>query len=354
MAPGSLPCDWVTDPNDKIALVAFFKTIASRIGEGGSWDKTCLQEAAQAMADRGPPLKGAPKTADSIKGIWAGMKKIHDVLLQVIQKTYPGASGWTYNQDSGFSVCDANRDEWKAFGKQHSVFRPFANKGWELFDAIHEILPMRVKGCHVYYPAADTVVARTAAPTPSQDSARGPQLLMDDDEPDNNPFPDPSVLYTISQSQPLTDWSQSTFSDFSDPPTAPSAPVSAASSIPTTPSVNLKRAVSHELQTPWSTKHSRTSGPDAILALGGSVDRVGEALRDCFMPKRSSAVSPTKQVQRARKIASDDQTAGALSERQRATLSLIFGRDPQAADAYVAEETLDGWVTMAEILIDRF
>ncbi|KAJ6565382.1 hypothetical protein B0H10DRAFT_2200416 [Mycena sp. CBHHK59/15] len=330
------------NPNDKIALVAFFKTIASRIGEGGSWDKTCLQEAAQAMADRGPPLKGAPKTADSIKGIWAGMKKIHDALLQVIQKKYPGASGWTYNQDSGFSVCDANRDEWKAFVKQHSVFRPFANKGWELFDAVHEILPTRAKGCHVYYPAADTVVARTAAPTPSQDSARGLQLLMDDDEPDNNPFPDPSVLYTISQSQPLTDWSQSTFSDFSDPPTAPSAPTSAASSIPTTPSVNLKRAASDELQTPWSTKRGRTSGPDAILALGGLVDRVGEALRDCFMPKRSSAVSPTKQVQRARKIASDDQTAGALSEQQRATLSLIFGRDPQAADAYVAEETLDG------------
>jgi hypothetical protein len=72
------------------------------------------------------------------------------------------------------------------------------------------------------------------------------------------------------------------------------------------------------------------------------------------MPKQSSAVSPTKQIQRAHKIASDDQMAGALSERQRATLSLIFGRDPQAADAYVAEETLDGRVTMAEILIDRF
>ncbi|KAJ6628208.1 hypothetical protein B0H10DRAFT_2429014 [Mycena sp. CBHHK59/15] len=254
MAPGSLPCDWVTDLNNKIVLVAFFKTIASRIGEGGSWDKTCLQEAAQVMADRGPLLKGAPKTADSIKGIWAGMKKIHDALLQVIQKKYPGASGWTYNQDSGFSVCDANRDEWKAF-----------------------ILPMRAKGCHVYYPAADTVVARTAAPMPSQDSAHGPQLLMDNDELDNNPFPDPSVLYTISQSQPLTDWSQSTFSDFSDPPTALSAPASAASSIPTTPSVNLKRAASDELQAPWSTKRSRTSGPDVILALGGSVDQVGEA-----------------------------------------------------------------------------
>jgi hypothetical protein len=102
MAPGSLPCDWVTDPNNKIALVVFFKTIASCIGEGGSWDKTCLQEAAQAMADHGPPLKGASKTADSIKGIWTGvccrtffysfgiltlspqMKKIHDALLQVI------------------------------------------------------------------------------------------------------------------------------------------------------------------------------------------------------------------------------------------------------------------------------
>jgi hypothetical protein len=63
-------CDWVTDPEDKQALLGFFQSIQSRIGDGGGWDVTCLQEAEVFMAGHGPPAKGAPKTAASIKGIW--------------------------------------------------------------------------------------------------------------------------------------------------------------------------------------------------------------------------------------------------------------------------------------------
>jgi hypothetical protein len=69
------------------------------------------------------------------------MKKIHDALVLVIQKRYPGASGWTYDQQAGFSVCDDNREEWKAFSKQHPIFKPFATKGWEFFDDVKDILP---------------------------------------------------------------------------------------------------------------------------------------------------------------------------------------------------------------------
>ncbi|KAJ7216005.1 hypothetical protein GGX14DRAFT_359316, partial [Mycena pura] len=78
------------------------------------------------------------------------MKKIHDALILVIQKRYPGASGWTYDQQVGFSVCDDNREEWKEFSKQHPVFKPFANKGWEFFDDVNDILPTRARGMHVF------------------------------------------------------------------------------------------------------------------------------------------------------------------------------------------------------------
>jgi hypothetical protein len=73
--------------------------------------------------------------------------------------------------------------------------------------------------------------------------------------------------------------------------------------IPATPSVGMKRSASDEFQTPWNSKRGKTSGPDVILSLGKSVDNIGSAFHDCFMPKESSAVSPTKQVMKARQIA---------------------------------------------------
>jgi hypothetical protein len=314
------------------------------------------------------------------------MKKIHDALVLVVQKRYPGASGWTYDQQVGFSVCDDNREAWKEFSKQHTVFKPFANKGWEFFDDVKDILPTRARGVHVFNPAVPTT-------TSSQESDSGAQLHLPEFPYNYDDFPDSSQLLNESQSQPLTDWSQTQF-DFSQPagglthltlpvayatpiraptpPLVPAAPGLAYTPTPAmlsgavkptaplapatlgTPSSGVKRTASDELQTPWAAKKGKTSGADALLAIGGSVDRVGNAIRDCFMPQKSSAVSPTKQVERARQLAVDDQEAGALTSRERAILNLIFTRDTKAADAYVAEKTSDGRSALAEILIERF
>jgi hypothetical protein len=72
------------------------------------------------------------------------------------------------------------------------------------------------------------------------------------------------------------------------------------------------------------------------------------------MPQKSSAISPTKQVERARQMAVDDQESGSLTSRERAILNLIFTRDPKVADVYVAEKTSEGRSALAEILIERF
>ncbi|KAJ7044343.1 hypothetical protein C8F04DRAFT_1070197 [Mycena alexandri] len=386
-------CDWVTDPNDKGALVGFFHSIKHRIGEGGSWDVTCLQEAEAFMAAWGPPQKGAPKTVASIRGVWASIKKLHESLLLVIQKRFPGASGWTYDADLGFSVDDENRDAWKAFVKAHSIFKPFANQGWDLFNTVHDIIPSRAKGMNVHnpvFPPPSTHPALGAAHL--QPDLRGSlsptqiNLHLDDDN-----FPDPSQLTGFSSqsspSQPFSDWSQSNygsqagFGDFnnsfdnsglglnfglqSNLPVAPlaSSPIVQGSSRPAvgpTPASIAQRSVPAtpsvgDVQTSWSAaKHGKTSGPDVILSLGKSVDNIGSALRDCFMPKESSAVSPTKQVSKARKIAEDDMEAGSITDEERAILSLIFGGDSKTADAYVAEKSEAGRKTLTKILISRF
>ncbi|KAJ7024234.1 hypothetical protein C8F04DRAFT_1192653 [Mycena alexandri] len=390
-------CDWTFDPTDKTALVVYFKTIKDKIGQGGSWDQTSLESAAAHMAERGPPLKGAPKTANSIKGVWAGMKKIHDALVLVLAKRYPGASGWTYDQDKGFSITHDSRTEWNAFVKQHSVFKPFATRGWDLFDDVKDILPTCARGVHVFNAAIPPA-------TPSQvidDASQSQQLHLPSDDFDYNDPPSPSQLLDTSQSQPFSDYWFQTQSQISQPisnqsqtqsqpsqlvgdwshlapppqhhlPALPLGPVpvtpatvatpatAARPAVPLpavalqTPAGGVKRAASDELQTPWTAKKGKTSGPDALLAIGGSVERVSDAIRECFKPQKSSAVSLTKQIERARQLAIEDQELGTLTPRERATLNLIFSKDSRAADAYVAERTAADRAQLAEILIERF
>ncbi|KAJ7719817.1 hypothetical protein B0H16DRAFT_1605662 [Mycena metata] len=397
MSPRGESCDWTFDPTDKPALVAYFKTIKDKIGQGGSWDQTSLESAAMHMAERGPPLKGAPKTAGSIKGVWAGMKKIHDTLVLVLAKHYPGASGWTYNQEKGFSVTADSHAEWNTFIKQHGVFRPFATQGWDIFDNVKDILPTRARGVHVFNAAIPPA-------TPSQafdDASQSQQLHLPGDDNDFDDPPSPSQLLNPSQSQPFSDYWSQTQSQLSQlisnwsqtlsqpsqpvgdwshlaPPPQPCLPARPLGPVPTTPdtvatpstaarpavplpavalrtaSGGVKRAASDEFQTPWAAKRGKTSGADALLAISGSVDRVGDAMRDCFMPQKSSALSPTKQIERARKLAIEDQEIGMLTSRERVTLNLIFTRDSTVADAYVAETTSEGRSALAEVLIERF
>ncbi|KAJ7723656.1 hypothetical protein B0H16DRAFT_1786885 [Mycena metata] len=374
----TLSCDWVTDPDAKSGPVGFFHSIKHHIGEGGSWDVMCLQEAEAFMAARGPPQKGAPKTVASIRG----MKKLHESLLLVIQKQFPGASGWTYDADRGFSIDDENRDAFKVFVKAHSIFKPFANQGWDLFNTVHDIIPSRAKGINVHNPGS-------LSPTQIN-------LHLDD-----NDFPDPSQLTGFSSqslpSQPFSDWSQSNygsqagFGDFDNgglglnfglPSNLPIAPWYLRPSCRAVPHLlwaflrrrhpslppralhrdlfwprrlSVSSAAPPRMRTSWSAaKRSKMSGPDAILSLGKSVDNIGSALCDCFMPKESSAVSPTKQVSKARQIAENNMEAGSITDEERAILSLIFGGDSKTADAYVAEKSEAGRKTLTKILISRF
>ncbi|KAJ7261001.1 hypothetical protein C8J57DRAFT_1232559 [Mycena rebaudengoi] len=65
------------------------------------------------MARLGPPKAGGPKTASSCYTKWK------QLILQAKQKTYPGASGWTYSDDKGFNVTDDTREAWNNFSKTH-------------------------------------------------------------------------------------------------------------------------------------------------------------------------------------------------------------------------------------------
>ena len=87
--------------------------------------------------------------------------------------------------------------------------------------------------------------------------------------------------------------------------------------------------------------------------LASSVEGVAGAVRE-LAPKISSAISPTKQVSRARELAKKDAEDSHLTPQQRAGLSILFARDPRNADAYVAEDDAEGRVEIARHLLNGF
>ncbi|KAJ7826810.1 hypothetical protein B0H14DRAFT_3722202 [Mycena olivaceomarginata] len=178
--PNKDEANWVADPQDITNLLLFFQEQRSRVGEGGNWDKTVLNEAAVYMANLGPPVKGGPKTASSIATI-----------LQMKQKAYPGASGWTYSDELGFNVTDDNLDAWANFSRAHPIFKPFATCGWAHFKIADEIIPSRARGRFVF---------SVGSLRPADLGLSSQSQSQDDDDESSQP------------SQPLTDsWSQSNY-----------------------------------------------------------------------------------------------------------------------------------------------
>jgi hypothetical protein len=58
--------------------------------------------------------------------IYVQLKRVAEALMLVKQKQYPGMSGWTYDDKTGFGVTETNRSEWKELTKVHKIFKPFA------------------------------------------------------------------------------------------------------------------------------------------------------------------------------------------------------------------------------------
>ncbi|KAJ7804320.1 hypothetical protein B0H14DRAFT_2612422 [Mycena olivaceomarginata] len=117
--------NWMADPEDIPNLLKFLHVQRSRCGEGGNRDKTVLNEAAAHMHKLGPPSKVDPRQPMLLVmngGILYGtdifpsqIRKLHEYILQVKQKVYPGMSGWTYTDEHGFNVTNENWDTWNDF-----------------------------------------------------------------------------------------------------------------------------------------------------------------------------------------------------------------------------------------------
>ncbi|KAJ7692698.1 hypothetical protein B0H17DRAFT_1200279 [Mycena rosella] len=309
MAPGKGSADWATYPEDLTHLLDFLYEQRSRISDGGNWDRTVINDAAAHMASNWPPKKGGPKTANSIATKWKGMRKLYDQILQAKQKAYPGTSGWTYSDDLGFNVTDDTRDAWSNFVKAHLHFKPFATRGWPHFTTVDVIVPSRALGQYVFSPGTADPAA-----VPSQPSQEPSQPSQGDENDEDG-------------SQPFSDWSQSNFGESQSPDPTNSVPVSQST---------VSRAPASIHSCTLSTG-SKRSAPDDIEP-PHSVDGIGKVISAIFaLPPKFSAMSPTKKVETARKLALEDMHGGYIMSDERTRLNILFGRDTSAADAYISD-----------------
>ncbi|KAJ7764186.1 hypothetical protein DFH07DRAFT_770593 [Mycena maculata] len=328
--------NWIAHPEDLTHALQFLLDQKSRVGDGGNFDKTVFNEAAKHMAENYPPQTGGPKTADSIQSKWKEARKLHDFILQAKQKRYPGASGWTYTDELGFNVTDNDRDAWKNFSKAHPHFKPFATCGWIHFKTVDEILPSLARGRYVFHGG----VSRPAesATAPPEPATVPPEQSQDDDTEQRSDDSQPRS----DDSQPFSDLSQTNYGE-SQPPNVNSQPSQSTvahhvpAAIPVTLASALKRGMSDDVEAPWSNKRAKTTGPESILALGRSVDGIGKVIATTFAPHKSSAMSPTKKVEAARKLALEDLNGGYIGALERTRLNILFGRDTSAADAYISD-----------------
>ncbi|KAJ3745913.1 hypothetical protein EV360DRAFT_76494 [Lentinula raphanica] len=353
--PKPTDANW-EDLANTAAIVDFFYKDKNRgkLGQGGNPTKAALNECAEYLAKTRPVVKGGEKTGLKIGTRWRVIKNLHKAILGVQTSTFLGASGWTYDNEHGFGVTDDNRAEWDNFTSQHPVFKPFSNKtsgknisclghpeippkswelsDWDLFDIVHEIIPATAHGKYVFNRSKKSSSSSSHVPVTGEDDDEA------SDKDGNGNTEGPFTQHTPSDNE--------SFPEFIEPQdlATTTTPSTSISSIPKTPAPSkcsisdssMKRHASDEFDSPWGSKHSKITGPEAIASLSRSVDNVGQAIRDAMpTPKQSSVLSPTKKTTTARDLARKDRDDWKITQEQYLKLHVLFGANTVAADSYM-------------------
>ncbi|KAJ3756106.1 hypothetical protein EV360DRAFT_72279 [Lentinula raphanica] len=290
---------------DKAELVNYVYDRKAELGDGGKLVKQLASGAAAHFLQLGPPSKGGQKTANACQTQW---KKVE-------------ASGWPWNDDTGFQVTAENADAWKAFSKSHPVFAPFANQGWPLYDKMSEMCPKVPKGRHVFSAAASQHELQSSQ-TDDSTQPISSESQNDEDQfslgPDGWPCTPGHEEIPPLEEEPRAESQSSTQPDAgADQDIQPT---------PAKPASLRKRAVEAD-ETP-ATKKAHVTGPDALYAILQSTMAVGSALCDFL----GTHVEPSpEQCKQASLLLKEDDS---LSQSDKVSLHLLFSKNTAAADSY--------------------
>jgi hypothetical protein len=313
------------DP-DKEKLVNYVYGRRAELGEGGNLNKQIANGLAAHFVQP-PPAEGGPKTASACKTQWQKLKRILEALRDVKESTYPGASGWPYDDELGFQVTPENADAWDSFKTAHPIFAPFANKGWPHYEKMAEMCPRIAKGTYVLNVASSQLMQQSHDDDQLTQS-QSTETLDSQASSDNPSSRSTRSASTGASSQALTipDDSDDELEESVKPGALRS---SVKENVNPTP---VKRSLGNcsfndSIGTPAS-KKARRSAPDALIDLAASTRYVGDALKTFLGP--SVEPSPERRKQAALMLKDDAR----LTQKEKLALHLLFSKNTAAADSY--------------------
>ncbi|KAF9017266.1 hypothetical protein BDZ89DRAFT_1140815 [Hymenopellis radicata] len=330
MGSRSLHASW--DDDDRRVLVDFLHGRKAEIGEGGNWTPTTLTAAESHMAATTTPAAGGPKTSGAIKTQWNSLKRTHEAIRQMKEKTYPGASGLTWSDDKGFDITPAMSTIWSNFLKAHKIFKPFRNAGWPLWTKIDEIVPDRAKGLHVFNAASSQTTDASSQDSQSTQNTNTSSQVTDSQSSQSDTPAEGTQSLSQSPSRSRSRSLSPTRDDFRDDvnQTSSAQPSQPIASPATSSSQSLgKRGSASDFETP-SSKRGKLTGPEAIFSVSQSVYSISDALRDVFAPKGDA--SPQRKAAAQKLLQEADELE--LDDDEKVALHILFTQNVNAADAY--------------------
>jgi hypothetical protein len=100
-------------------------------------------------------------------------------------------SGWTWSDECRADITPELEDEWATFLVANKHAKPFKNCGWNHLEKMVDIMPVTIRGAHVFRASQgvtglDPVAAARVAPFDEGASDPGELLDQDDDNEDED------------------------------------------------------------------------------------------------------------------------------------------------------------------------
>ena len=93
-------------------------------------------------------------------------------------------SGWTWSDEHGADITPELEDEWATFLATNKHAKPFKNHGWIYLEKMADIIPITIRGTHVFPPSQGVTGLDPVAMTPAPPFDDEPLSQDDNDHAD--------------------------------------------------------------------------------------------------------------------------------------------------------------------------
>lgn len=172
---------------DETTLIVFLHEHRSAAGDSASFKAVTFNEAATVVdAIR---TEGGPKTGTACLNKWGHVRNFISPpfvtfscfylklrrIFRAIQ-AIKNQSGWTWSDTRGADIAPDMEQEWAKFVKIYKEAKPFKNHGWVHLEKMTDIMPVTLRGTHVYRPSQgitgmDTAARLPCSPSPDWDDS---------------------------------------------------------------------------------------------------------------------------------------------------------------------------------------